>query len=131
MQHRGLFRTAIASVLLVSSGAGHAHHGQAGLFDESQIVELRGAVKEWSFINPHPVLLLEATDASGAHVEWDIYFGPSAVAQMRRRGFAPETFRIGETVIVRGHPARAAGAHGIDVWGADASVKRADGSAVP
>ena len=108
-----------------------AHHGQAGLFDETKIVELRGSVKNWSFVNPHPILLLEVTDEKGSKTDWDVYFGPSAVSFMRRQGYTPETFRVGETVLVKGHPATAADARGVDVWGKGASVTRADGSAIP
>ena len=110
---------------------GAAHHGQVGLFDESRVVELRGSVKKWSFVNPHPILLLEVTDEKGAKAEWDVYFGPSAVSFMRRNGYTPQTFKVGETVVVKGHPAAGAGVRGVDVWGKGVSVTRADGTAVP
>ena len=110
---------------------GAAHHGQVGLFDESRVVELRGSVKKWSFVNPHPILLLEVTDEKGAKADWDVYFGPSAVSFMRRNGYTPETFKVGETVIVKGHPATGAGVRGVDVWGKGVSVTRADGTAIP
>ena len=42
-----------------------AHHGQVGLFDESRIIELKGTVKQWNFINPHPILVLDAPDDKG------------------------------------------------------------------
>lgn len=107
-----------------------AHHGQAGLFDEARVIEVRGAVKEWSFVNPHPVLTIEATDDSGGRADWEVYFGPSAVSRLRQQGFSVDTFKLGETLVVKGHPATS-GAHGIDVWGAGTTVTRADGSAVP
>ncbi len=122
---------AMTGLLFGVSTQGVAHHGQVGLFDESRLVELRGVVKEWSFVNPHPVLLVEVMDASGQHADWDVYFGPSAVGPLRRRGFSAETFKVGETVIVKGHPATITGSRGIDVWGADTNVTRADGGAVP
>jgi hypothetical protein len=118
------------AMALVTSVSGAAHHGQAGLFDETKLVELKGAVKKWSFVNPHPILLLEVTDGA-APGDWDVYFGPSAVSFQRRQGFTPETFRVGEIVIVKGHPATTAGVRGIDVWGKGTSVTRADGRAVP
>jgi len=88
-------------------------------------------VKKWSFVNPHPILLLEVTDEKGAKAEWDVYFGPSAVSFMRRNGYRPETFKAGETVIVKGHPATGAGVRGVDVWGKGVSVTRADGTPIP
>ena len=121
----------IATLLLIASVPTAAHHGQGGLFDEARTIELKGAVKRWSFVNPHPILLLEVTGEKGEKVDWDVYFGPSAVSAMRRQGFTPETFKVGETVIVKGHPAAQAGVRGVDIWGKGVSVTRADGKAVP
>lgn len=120
----------IGALVLASTLAGAAHHGQAGLFDETKIVELKGAVKRWTFVNPHPILLLEVSDG-GMTAEWDVFFGPSAVSFLRRQGFTSETFRAGEILIVKGHPAASAGVRGIDVWGKGTGVTRADGTAVP
>jgi hypothetical protein len=107
------------------------HHGAAGLFDQSRTVELTGSVKRWSFVNPHPILLLALTDESGQEAEWDIYFGPAAASALQRRGIAANTFTIGETLTVKGHPALAAGVRGIDIFGPEGVVTRADGTRVP
>jgi hypothetical protein len=107
-----------------------AHHGQVGLFDDSRIVELKGTVKQWNFINPHPILVLDAPDDKGVRKDWDVYFGPGAVPSLRRQGFAADTFKVGETVVVKGHPA-ASGAPGMDVTGKGTGVTRADGRSVP
>ena len=79
---------------------------------------------------PHPILLLEVTEG-GVAAEWDVFFGPSGVPFLRRQGFTPDTFRVGETVVVKGRPATGAGVRGADVWGKGTSVTRADGRAVP
>ena len=90
----------IGAIVLCAAVTQTAHHGQAGIFDESRIVELKGNVKEWRFINPHPILVLEAPDEKGVLTEWDIYFGPGATPSLRRQGFAADTFKVGETVTV-------------------------------
>ena len=108
-----------------------AHHGAAGLFDLGRTVELTGSVKKWSFVNPHPILVLEVTDEHGVTADWDVYFGPAAASILRNRGYAPDTFAFGEIVTVKGHPAQATGVRGIDVFGQDTSVTRSDGSRVP
>ena len=120
----------VGSVVLALGASGAAHHGQAGLFDEERIVELKGTVKNWRFVNPHPVLILDVTD-KGVASEWDVFFGPSAMSFLRRQGYTPETFRAGEAITVKGHPATTAGVRGIDVWGKGTSVMRADGSTIP
>jgi Family of unknown function (DUF6152) len=108
-----------------------AHHGQAGLFDETKVVELKGTVKKWSLVNPHPILVLEVTDQGGTKTDWDVYFGPSAAGPLRRQGYTPETFRPGETVVVKAHPSTGAEVHGVDVWGRGVGVTREDGKPVP
>lgn len=122
---------ALISAIVVSASVIVAgHHGQVGLFDESRIVEVKGTVKQWNFINPHPILILDAPDEKGVRKEWDIYFGPGAVPSLRRQGFSAETFKVGETVAVKGHPATS-GAPGVDVLGKGTGVTRADGRSVP
>ena len=90
------FGAFIGAIVVSASVIVAGHHGQAGLFDESRIVELKGTVKQWNFINPHPILVLDAPDASGVRKDWDIYFGPGAVPSLRRQGFAAETFKVGD-----------------------------------
>jgi len=122
---------AVLSCALVWPVMAPAHHGAAGLFDLGQTVELIGTVKRWSFVNPHPILVLEVSNEDGVTSDWDIYFGPSAAAILRTRGYAPDTFVFGETVTVVGHPARTEGVRGVDVFGREASITRPDGSRVP
>jgi hypothetical protein len=120
----------IAALVLGAVVTAAAHHGQAGLFDDTRIVELKGTVKQWSFINPHPILVLDAADEKGVRKEWDVYFGPAAVPSLRRQGFSGDTFKVGETVTVKGHPATT-GSPGVDVLGKGTGVVRADGRSVP
>jgi hypothetical protein len=123
----GAFVIAIVLCIAITVAA---HHGQVGLFDENRIVELKGTVKQWSFINPHPILVLDAPDEKGVRKDWDVYFGPGAVPSLRRQGFAADTFKVGETVVVKGHPATS-GSPGVDVLGKGTGVTRANGQSVP
>ena len=120
----------IGALVLGAVVTAAAHHGQAGLFDDTRIVELKGTVKQWSFINPHPILVLDAADEKGVRKEWDVYFGPAAVPSLRRQGFSGDTFKVGETVTVKGHPSTT-GSPGVDVLGKGTGVVRADGRSVP
>jgi hypothetical protein len=120
----------VGALLLGTAAAAGAHHGQAGLFEQNRIIELKGTVKRWSFTNPHPILILQAPNEKGAQVDWDVYFGPGAVASLRRQGFSTETFKEGETLTVKGYPATN-GAPGLDVQGKGAGITRADGRTAP
>jgi hypothetical protein len=131
MRIRFVALAVIGSVVMALAPSAVAHHGAAGLFDETRTVELKGVVKTWSFVNPHPILVLEVTDENGQAAEWDVYFGPSAATALRSRGYTAETFEFGETVIVEGHPAAIEGVNGVDVLGGASRVTREDGTPVP
>ena len=42
-----------------------AHHSTAGIYRQDVEVQLKGKVKAWRFINPHPSLKLEVVDDKG------------------------------------------------------------------
>jgi hypothetical protein len=46
----------VGSLVLALPRPAAAHHGAAGFFDETRTVEVKGWVKTWSFVNPHPIL---------------------------------------------------------------------------
>jgi hypothetical protein len=117
----------LAGALVALTMPVFAHHSAAALFDQEKTVEIQGTVKVWRLSNPHPLLLLDVADETGQKVEWGISFGNAAGTALRRRGWSPETLKVGELVTVKGHPAKAPGAHGID----GAVLTRADGRPVP
>ncbi len=102
----------ITALMLVAVTAG-AHHSTAGIYQQDVEVELKGKVKEWRFINPHPSLKLEVVDAKGAVHEWDVSYGGSAVVHLKRRGYSASTFKPGDIVIVKGHPTVLKEAYGL------------------
>lgn len=120
-------RLMLVAVLVAASAPLAAHHNAAPLFDSSKTIEVRGTVKVWKLSNPHPLLLLDATDEKGEKVECGISFGNAAGTALRRRGWTPETLKVGEIVTARGNPARQADTCGVD----SAMVTRADGTPVP
>ena len=105
--------------VMVSAGFGlfsatvMAHHSTAGIYQEDQNVEIRGVVTEWRFINPHPKLIIAVEAPDGSVNEWDISFGGPAVVHLTSRGYSNDTFTPGETIVVRGRPARLEGVYGI------------------
>lgn len=105
-----------------------AHHSTNGIYHDDQVVELSGKVIAWRFINPHPYLTIEVEDTNGLVHEWDVSFGGSAVTHLTRRGYTAETFTPGETIVVRGNPAKAVGVYGLLVERENPT--REDGSAL-
>ncbi len=101
MKYRtALFLGALTLVTITAS----AHHSTAGIYQQKVEVEIKGKVKAWRFINPHPSLKLEVTDDKGNIQEWDVSYGGSAVSHLKRRGYSAKTFKPGDIIIVKGHP---------------------------
>jgi hypothetical protein len=120
---------AIAGLLLgLSVLPSFAHHSTAAMYDEAKTIEVRGKILEWRFVNPHPYLIVEVTAADGKVEKWDLSFGGSAVTHLRRQGYTPQTFKIGETIIAKGNPARTLSSRGVLIRG---GLTRPDGSTIP
>jgi len=100
------------ALTLIATTAG-AHHSTGGIYQMDTVLELKGKIIEWRFINPHPTLKLEVTDDKGAVHVWDVSYGSSAVAHLKKRGYNATTFKPGEIIIVRGHPTILQDAHGL------------------
>jgi len=127
MRFHTLVLTAVLGLGLAASAA-WAHHSTNDIYHEDQTVEITGVVKEWRFVNPHPFLIVEITNAQGVTEDWDLSFGGSAVAPLRRRGYTKETFQAGDVIVARGNPAKSEDAHGLLIRG---GLTREDGTPVP
>lgn len=126
-----LFLVAALVSLGLFSTPGVAHHSTVDVYDNSQSIEITGRVVEWRLVNPHPFLILEVEGENGVLEQWDVSFGGSAAAPMRRSGFAVDTFSVGETITVRGAPPRDRSLHGVLAGGRGGNITREDGSSVP
>lgn len=107
---------------------GVGHHSTNDIYDEEQTVEIRGVVKQWRFVNPHPFLVVEIEGEDGVTEDWDLSFGGSAASALARRGYSAETFPVGATIIARGAPSRSQDAKGILVRG---GITLEDGTPLP
>jgi len=103
-----------------------AHHSTNGIYDQAVEVELTGKVKAWKFINPHPSLTLTVVDEKGEAHDWDVSYGGSAVAHLKRRGYGADTFKPGDELKVKGHPALVKEAYGLLMEGGNPT--HADGT---
>ena len=123
------FRVLCAAVLCVGvlSLPVLAHHSTSLMYDESRTMEVSGKVVAWRFVNPHPTLVVEVTGPDGKTESWDLSFGGLAVSHMKRQGYTPQTFKVGEVIKARGNPARADTARGLLVRG---GLTRSDGTPV-
>src|SRR5260370_9178305 len=81
---------ALASLACAAAtGTAPAHHSFA-MFDNQHPIEISGAVKEFRFVNPHSVLIVEVKSADGVVKDWTLE-GP-APGIMLRKVVTPNTF---------------------------------------
>jgi hypothetical protein len=97
-----------------------AHHSFAVHFVGDKTVTVAGVVDEFSFRNPHGLLVVTAKNAAGADEHWRIETNSPNV--LRRRGWTETSIKPGDAVSVEGYPARD-GSHSMRVY----RVKFADG----
>lgn len=116
----------LSGAILAMTSAASAHHSAAGFFDQSKTVEVTGVVRQWRFGNPHPLMLLEATDESGQKVQWHLELTGAATLRAKQ-GWSSKTFSPGEAVTAVGNPSLRADAHLLLVR----KFTRADGRPVP
>ncbi len=90
----------VAVGLLLPIDHADAHHSAAVFFDRDRMVEIQGVVTQWSFTNPHPIVMVDVTDPDGQRVEWLMQFTNGL--NMKRLGITDATFAVGMEVTVAG-----------------------------
>lgn len=95
---------AAISAALVGSPAGvlFAHHHAVNFLDD--VVALHGEVTRVDWSNPHVFVYVAAEGETGQTVEWTIETG--STPSLTRRGWSPDTVKVGDLVTVRGNPDR-------------------------
>lgn len=81
-----------------------AHHSFAVFFDSQKSISLTGVVTEYKFVNPHGLIVMEIKNGDGVVEQWKIETNSPSI--LRRRGWAPDTLKAGETITVEGWPGR-------------------------
>ena len=89
----------LGPVLLCLAGSAAAHHSYAE-FDNAQVIEIDGKLRQVSWRNPHATLEVEVADAAGSVVIWDIE--TLSRNYLVRTGISLESFVIGGPVKVAG-----------------------------
>jgi hypothetical protein len=110
----------LLALTLVAPRIACAHHSFA-MFDNSQVVSIKGTVKDFQWTNPHSWLQLVVTNEHGVQEEWSLEgLSPNVLGRM---GWARNSVVPGDVVTVFINPTRD-GTHG----GNMVKVVRADGT---
>ena len=103
---------AVAATLTVAPIV-EAHHSVATFFFQDKTIEVKGVVKEFRLVNPHMLMKLEVTTATGEKEMWTLTGG--VTGDLRAAGWTPESIKFGDEVTVEGAPARNPDAKGMYV----------------
>ena len=112
----------LAAAVWLATLPAAAHHSQSAFYDAARKVEITGTVAQFAFKNPHAVIVVDAQDAAGQPVQWQVEMGSTTL--MTRQGWTPESIKPGDGIKVVGQPSKADGTHGLCC----AQISRADGS---
>ena len=90
-----LFVPSIVILALVSAAVPvSAHHSWP--LNYSQLVTVKGAVTEFNWSNPHPMITLEVRTNDGAVEKWLV--GGSAINRMEANGWTKTTVKPGDVI---------------------------------
>jgi len=98
-----LFSLGILAVLAATTPV-FAHHSLVGEFDTSVSFEIRGAITEVEWTNPHIWLYLDVASEDGKVEKWQCEMG--SPNQLIRQGWAKEDLPLGTVIRANANPAR-------------------------
>jgi hypothetical protein len=99
----GALGSLVLGTLLTAQYA-FAHHSFAVHFVADRLIKVAGVVNEFSFRNPHGLLVLTAKGDDGQAAQWRIETNSPNI--LRRRGWTETSIKPGDEVTVEGYPAR-------------------------
>ena len=83
--------------LVAATGGASAHHSFA-MFDMEHPIEITGTVKEFKFVSPHTLLIVEVKGADGAVKDWTLEGG--APGLLVRDGMTAKSLKPGDEIKV-------------------------------
>lgn len=89
--------------LFVTQRPAFAHHGGSA-YDAGHPLTLTGTVKEFQFIQPHPLITLEAKDDQGVVNEWSVEM--TAPNHLVHFGWNGKKLKPGDQITVTGLPSK-------------------------
>ena len=101
----------LAAVWLLAAAAPAAHHSLSSVYDSRKQVTITGTVREFQFVNPHPWIGIDVTDAGNVR-RWRLELDNRW--ELENVGMSADTFKPGDVVVATGSAGRD-GARGLYV----------------
>ena|ERR1700674_470808 len=99
-----IFRLVVLAVsLLALFSLVFAHHGEAN-YDTSVVVDVKGKITDFQFINPHVLIYIEAKNQDGTVEKWTCE--ATSPNMLYRRGWTKTTLKPGDEITATGHRAK-------------------------
>ena len=96
-------RLLAAAVLVAAAVPAAAHHSISAVYDSRKPVTLSGSVREFQFVNPHPWIGLDVTDADGVR-QWRLELDNRW--ELVDVGMKADTFKPGDVIVATGSSGR-------------------------
>ena len=90
------FVTLLAGLALAASGGIASAHHSFAMFDMEHPIEIAGTVKEFKFVSPHTLLILEVKGEDGTIKDWTLEGG--APGALVREGMTAKSLKPGDEV---------------------------------
>ena len=94
---------ALAAALSASGTPASAHHSLSD-YDSSRRTTVDGVISQFQFVNPHPFLVLDVKDTSGAVQQWRLEMDNRS--ELTDAGISKDTLKFGDRIVVSGNPGR-------------------------
>jgi hypothetical protein len=99
-----LLSATATTALLLSVPVALAHHAFSAEFDRNLPIAFTGTVTKLEWTNPHSRLYVDAADADGNIVNWNLEMGSPNT--MMRNGWRRDSLKPGDVVMINGWRAR-------------------------
>ena len=91
----------VGGSVVATSGAVLAHHSFA-MFDMEHPIEISGTVKEFKFVSPHTLLILQVKGGDGVVKDWILEGG--APGLLVREGMTSKSLKPGDEITAKINP---------------------------
>jgi len=93
---------AVSATLLICPRTALPHHSFAPVYDDQKTITVSGVVTQFRFVNPHAMMYMNVTDASGKVTKWIVEF--AGRLNLSNVGWTEQSIKAGENVTVTGNP---------------------------